>query len=146
MTVGAPNNDTLYSLSWVDLSQEPVILSHPDMGDRYFTFQLAAMTSDNFAYAGRRTAGSNAGHFALIGPGWNSELPEGVRAIERSPTPWILVAGRTLVDGAEVVPAVRALQQQHKLTPLSLWGTDGEVPEQREVFKPIGLTEDPLGP
>jgi hypothetical protein len=41
---------------------------------------------------------------------------------------------------------VRALQQQYRLTPLSLWGTDGEVPEQREVLQPIGLAEDPLGP
>jgi hypothetical protein len=143
---GCPNNDTLYSLSWVDLSQEPVILSHPDMGDRYFTFQLAAMTSDNFDFVGSRTTGSKAGHFALIGPGWNGELPDGVRAIERSPTPWMLVAGRTLVDGAQDVPAVRALQQQYKLTPLSLWGTDREVPEQREVLQPIAPTKDPLGP
>jgi hypothetical protein len=136
----------LYSLSWVDLSQEPVILSHPDMGSRYFTFQLAAMTSDNFDYVGSRTTGSKAAHFALIGPGWTGALPDGVRTIERSPTPWILVAGRTLVDGADDVPAVRALQQQYKLTPLSLWGTDRQVPEQRQVLKPISLTEDPLGP
>jgi hypothetical protein len=143
---GCPNNDTMYSLSWVDLSQEPVILSHPDMGDRYFTFQLAAMTSDNFDYVGRRTTGPNAGHFALIGPGWTGELPDGVNRIQPSPTPWILVGGRTLVDGAEDVPEVRALQQQYKLTPLSLWGTEREVPEQREVFQPIGLAQDPLGP
>ena len=60
MTVGVP----ITTLSWVDLSKEPVILTHPDMGDRYFTFQLAAMTSDNFDFGGRRTAGSEAGHFA----------------------------------------------------------------------------------
>jgi hypothetical protein len=143
---GCPNNDTLYSLSWVDLGQEPVILSHPDMGDRYFTFQLAAMTSDNFAYVGSRTTGSNAGHFALVGPGWNGELPDGVTPIERSPTPWILVAGRTLIDGVEDLPAVRALQQQYGLTPLSLWGTDQQVPDQRDVFEPVRSTEDPLGP
>jgi hypothetical protein len=66
---GCPNNDTLYSISWVDLGREPVILSHPDMGGRYFTFQLSAMTSDNFGYVGRRTTGPHAGHFALTGPG-----------------------------------------------------------------------------
>jgi hypothetical protein len=95
---------------------------------------------------GRRTTGSNPGHFALIGPGWAGDLPEGVRRIAPSPTPWVLVAGRTLVDGPEDVPAVRALQQQYRLTPLSLWGTDRELPERRQVLKPIGLAEDPLGP
>ncbi len=37
---GGVNNDTLYSASMLDVSEEPIILSHPDMGDRYFTFQL----------------------------------------------------------------------------------------------------------
>jgi hypothetical protein len=41
---GAPNQDRLYSVAWVDVSKEPVILSHPDMGDRYFTFELASWT------------------------------------------------------------------------------------------------------
>lgn len=143
---GCPNNDTLYSISWVDLSREPVILSHPDMGERYFTFQLAAMTSDNFGYIGRRTTGSRAGAFALVGPGWDGNLPEGVRRIDASPTPWVLVGGRTLVDGPEDLPNVRELQRQYRLTPLSLWGTDREVPELRQVLRPVDVAEDPLGP
>ena len=36
---GCPNNDTLYSVAWLDLSKEPVILSHPDMADRYSQLQ-----------------------------------------------------------------------------------------------------------
>ena len=38
---GSPNNDTLYSWGFFDLSKEPVVLVHPDMGQRYFTFELA---------------------------------------------------------------------------------------------------------
>ncbi|MGB6577200.1 MAG: hypothetical protein WBF34_04710 [Streptosporangiaceae bacterium] len=38
------------------------------------------------------------------------------------------------------------IQQQYTLTPLSLWGTGREVPEQRDVLKPVELTADPLGP
>src|SRR5450759_3541462 len=48
---GSPNNDTMYSVAWLDVRKEPVILSHPDMGERYFTFEIAGMSSDNFAYA-----------------------------------------------------------------------------------------------
>ena len=58
---GCPNNDTLYSTAWLDLSEEPVILSHPDMGDRYFTFELMGISSDNFAYVGQRATGAKAG-------------------------------------------------------------------------------------
>jgi hypothetical protein len=144
---GCPNNDTMYSVAWIDLTEEPVILSHPEMGDRYFSFQLAGMSSDNFGYVGQRTTGSRPGHFALIGPDWEGELPEGVKATERAPTPWILCLGRTLVDGAEDVPEVAALQQQYSLTPLSLWGqSDAKAPESRDVLKPIEMAEDPLGP
>jgi hypothetical protein len=101
---GCPNNDTLYSLAWLDLSDEPVILSHPDMAERYFTFELMGFTSDNIDYIGQRTTGSTAGHFAIAGPGWQGELPDGVRSVTPSPTPWVLVLGRTVVDGAADVP------------------------------------------
>ena len=119
---GCPNNDTLYSLAWLDLGKEPVILSHPDMGDRYFTFELMAFTSDNVDYVGQRTTGAEGGHFAVVGPGWRGELPAGVRPTTAAPTPWVLVLGRTLVDGTADVPTARALQAQYRLTPLSLWG------------------------
>jgi len=57
---GSPNNDTLYSMSILDLKKEPIILTVPDTGDRYFTFEFASMSSDNFAYVGKRTTGSKA--------------------------------------------------------------------------------------
>lgn len=143
---GCPNNDTLYSLAWVDLGKEPVILSHPDMGERYFTFELAAFTSDNFDYVGQRTTGSEAGDFAIVGPGWQGKLPPGVHLVATSPTPWILVLGRTLVDGPEDLPNARALQQQYHLRPLSTWDSRKPVPSRRDVYAPAEAAEDPLGP
>jgi len=119
---GAPNIDTLYSHAWVDVSKDPVILSHPDMGDRYFTFQLADYFSDNFDYAGMRATGSNAGHFAIVGPEWQGELPEGVTALKSSRTDIVYLAGRTLVahDKVDQEKAI-ALMKQFRLTPLSQW-------------------------
>lgn len=72
---GCPNNDTLYSTAWVNLHNEPVILSHPDMGDRYFAFELMGITSDNFDYIGQRSTGSEAYHFAIVGPDWSGSFP-----------------------------------------------------------------------
>jgi hypothetical protein len=85
---GCPNNDTLYSVAWLDLRDEPVILSHPDMADRYFTFELTGFSSDNFAHVGQRTTGTKAGHFAICGPGWRGDLPPEVQAAPPAPTPW----------------------------------------------------------
>lgn len=142
---GAPNNDTLYSIAWVDVSKEPLILSHPDMGSRYFTFELADIDSDNFAYVGTRTTGGKAGSFAIVGPQWKGTLPEGVKALPTSRTNAVLIFGRTLVDGPSDVPTVRALQDQYTLIPLSLWGKkDAVLPESRDVWKPFDPKTDPL--
>lgn len=142
---GSPNYDTLYSIAWLDVGKEPVILSHPDVKDRYFTFEIASMTSDNFDYVGSRTTGSKAGHFAITGPGWKGDLPKGVKRLEPSPTEGVLIFGRTAVTGPEDVPVVNRLQDQYKLTPLSFWGKpEAKVPKRRDVFKPFDRNEDPL--
>lgn len=142
---GSPNNDTLYSVAWLDVGAEPVILSHPETGARYFTFEIASMTSDNFAYVGKRTTGSKAGHFAICGPNWQGELPDGVQALPASPTAAVLILGRTAVMGPDDLTAVNQLQDQYQLTPLSLWGVPGaSLPERRDVPPPFDPQKDPL--
>ncbi len=141
----SPNDDTLYSFAWVDVSREPVILSHPDMGDRYFTFQLASLDSDNFGYVGKRATGSNAGSFAIVGPGWQGQLPAGISALPPSRTRSVMIAGRTLTDGPADVPAVNALQDQYTLVPLSYWGKkDAQLPASHDVWAPFDGKSDPL--
>lgn len=142
---GSPNQDTLYSTAWVDVSKEPVILSHPDMGDRYFTFELASMDSDNFAYVGKRTTGEKAGSFAITGPDWKGTLPDGVKPLPASRTPTVLIIGRTLIDGAADARAVTVLQDQFTLVTLSYWGErDAKLPDRRDVWKPFDPKSDPL--
>jgi hypothetical protein len=51
--VSAPNADTLYSLAWVDLS-EPQVFSHPDMGDRYYLFEMTDLWMTDFETPGTR--------------------------------------------------------------------------------------------
>ena len=141
---GSPNNDTPYSIAWLDVGKEPVVLSHPDMGDRYFTFEIAGLDSDNFAYVGKRTTGSAAGAFAIVGPNWQGDLPEGVTALSPSRTSAVLIFGRTLVDGADDMEEVKRLQDEYRLTPLSLWGADTLGPEDRDVWPPFPTDDDPL--
>jgi len=159
---GSPNNDTLYSCTILDLKKEPIILSVPDMGDRYYTFEFGSATSDNFGYVGKRTTGSKAAHYAIVGPDWKGKLPKGVISLAPSmgykllgdtgvpyvvsPTNSVFLFGRTAVHGADDAPAVNKLQDHYKLTPLSLFGKKDAVlpPEDHNVFKPFDRKTDPL--
>jgi hypothetical protein len=57
-TATNPNNDTLYSSAFLDLSRGPLILEVPEIGDRYYTLQFLDSYADSFAYIGTRTTGS----------------------------------------------------------------------------------------
>ena len=123
---GCPNNDTLYSIAWLDVGPEPIVLSHPDMGERYFTFELIGIDSNNIDYVGQRTTGSKPGNFLIAGPSWNKAgLPSDVDgSIARAQSDWVLIIGRTLVDGDADVAIVKELQDEYRLTPLSQWGQE----------------------
>src|SRR3954452_789924 len=64
-TVVAPNVDTLYSIAQLDLGKGPIVLEHPDMGRRYFVFELLDPYTNVIGYVGQRTTGSAAGRFAI---------------------------------------------------------------------------------
>jgi hypothetical protein len=115
--VTTPNNDTLYSLGWVDLAAGPQKLSLPDTKGRYYSVALIDAYTDNIEVLGRRQNGTNAAEFVLVGPRWNGTLPEGSRVV-RATTDDMLVLVRLLVDRPDDAPAVHALQDQLGLTPL----------------------------
>jgi hypothetical protein len=52
--VSAPNADTLYSVAWLDLDNEPIVFSYPDMGKRYFLFPMYSMQMNVVQSLGRR--------------------------------------------------------------------------------------------
>ncbi len=142
---GTPNNDTYYSVAWLDVSKEPIILSHGDMGDQYFTFEIASFNSDNFAYVGARTTGSKAGKFAIVGRNWKGTLPAGVKKLPASPTDNVLIFGRTAVKGEADGPSAIKKQATYQLTPLSQIGNPNYVvPENHDVLVPYNPKTDPL--
>ncbi|WFU54364.1 DUF1254 domain-containing protein [Bradyrhizobium pachyrhizi] len=115
------NFDTLYSPVWLDISQEPIILSVPDTGGRYYLLPMLDMWTDVFSVVGSRTTGTRAGSFAIVAPGWNGTLPEGLTKIV-APTPTIWILGRTQTNGPADYDNVHKVQDSYKLTPLSQWG------------------------
>jgi hypothetical protein len=121
-----PNFDTLYSLSWLDLAKEPVVISVPDTRGRYYLLQMLDMWTDTFAGVGKRTTGTGAGNFVVVGPRWQGELPQGLQRID-APTPFVWVIGRTRTDGPQDYDAVHKIQDAYKITLLSQWGKEPQT-------------------
>jgi hypothetical protein len=113
-----PNADTLYSISWLDLAKEPVLLHVPDTHGRYYLMQLLDAWTETFSVPGKRTTGTAEGWFAIVGPGWKGELPPGTRRID-SPTNTVWLLGRTQTNNASDYDFVRSIQGGYQLALLS---------------------------
>ena len=98
--VTAPNADTLYTTSFLDVGKEPWVLSVPDLKGRYFLLPMLDGWTNVFQVPGKRTTGTEPQTYAITGPGWKGSLPAGVKGY-RSPTsivwlhpgPWRLDRG-----------------------------------------------------
>ena len=109
--VVSPNADTLYSAAWLDVSKEPIILSVPEMGKRYYLMQFLDGWSNTFACPGTRTTGNGKGDFAIVGPDWKGSVPTGMQEY-RCPTNTAWLIGRTQTNGKDDYDAVQSAQQQ----------------------------------
>ncbi len=125
------NFDTLYSIAYLDLTKEPMVVSWPDTDGRYFLLPMLDAWTDVFASPGWRTTGTQAQTFLIAPQGWRTDLRD--RAIEEfklpkdtqridAPTPYIVIIGRTKTDGPPDYDAVHKIQAGYTVTPLSQWG------------------------
>ncbi len=134
----SPATDFLYSVSWYDVRREPIIITIPESGDRYYSVQFMEYYSDIFAYAGTRATGGKAGRFLLADANWKGEAPAGITRVIRAPTPTgaVLIRVGFRDDRSKLAP-VYALQDATDLRPVSKWLAGDMSPSvQRDVTDP----------
>ena len=146
-----PNFDTLYSVAWLDLTKEPVVVSAPDTGGRYYLLPMLDMWTDVFASPGWRTTGTQAGTYIIVPPGWRPDLrdrlieefklPKDTQRID-SPTPYVWIIGRTKTDGPKDYGTVHKIQAGFKVTLLSRFGKSPE-PVQIKIDPTIDMKTPP---
>ncbi len=120
-----PNRDTLYSVAWLNLNQGPILLTIPQIGDRYYLFHMMDMWTDTFAGPSSRTIGSEGGQFLIVGPNWNGQLPANSSPevkelvhdfrLIKSPTNQVWILARLEVGSEAEYSTIHAIQDGYQL-------------------------------
>src|SRR6202171_3982421 len=117
-----PNSDTPYSLLWLDLRAEPIVLSVPAVDkSRYYSVMVCDGHTFNYGYIGSRATGSDAGDYMVGGPNWQGATPPGIKKVFQSTTQFSAAAYRTQLFNAEDMPNVEKVQAGYKVQPLSAY-------------------------
>lgn len=134
----APNADTLYTMAWFDLTDEPWLISVPKMEDRYYILPFLDGWSEVFHVSSAPLNGGEPQVIALTGPDWTGELPEGV-VEAKSPTAMVWMLGRIYATGTvEDYDKVHTLQDGFDLRPISAQGQDW-IPPNGNVIAGIDM-------
>ena len=119
-SVVTPNSDTPYSILWMDLRAEPIVLSVPAVEKgRYYTIQLEDGNCFNFGYVGSRATGNEPGDYMVVGPDWKGTRPPSIKKVFNSTTQFAVGAYRTQLFNPEDMPNVVKVQSGYKVRPLS---------------------------
>jgi hypothetical protein len=115
-----PNSDTPYSLGFMDLRAEPIVISVPAIEkSRYYSVQLCDGNTFNYGYIGTRATGSEAGHYMVVGPDWKGATPPGIKKVFNSTTEFSMAIFRTQLFNPTDMPNVIKIQEGYKMQPLS---------------------------
>ncbi len=117
-----PNSDTPYSLLFLDLRAEPIVLSVPAVEKtRYYSMMLCDGNTFNYGYIGSRATGSDAGDYLVVGPNWQGATPPGIKKVFQSSTQFSAVVYRTQLFDAADMPNVEKVQAGYKVQPMSTY-------------------------
>jgi hypothetical protein len=133
--IETPNTETLYSIAVVDLQDGPVVIIHPDFGDRYFRTSIWELHGDTHTIS-QKHDGSAPPPYAVVPVGWTGTLPSDLKRIGVR-SRYVQFAPHIAVTGEEDLPKVHELQKGLKLIALKDWGKSNEEMKPGEQMRPI---------
>lgn len=124
-----PNATTLYGFSFIDLQKEPVVIEHPAVTDRYFSFQIMDQYGIFFMMVGNQFNGTEARSYLLVPPGYSGKLPGEFATTEviQSPSRTVWGGSRLAVMTGtdDEIKRLNGYQDKITVTPLSKWIANG---------------------
>jgi hypothetical protein len=133
--IETPNTETLYSIILLDLKDGPVVIVHPDFGERYFRTSIWDLHSDTHTIS-QKQDGREPPPYAIVPLNWNGEIPTGMKRI-RLRSRYVILAPHVAVYGYDDLSNVHALQKAFKAIALKDWGKSNEVLKPGEPIRPI---------
>jgi hypothetical protein len=120
--VVAPNDDTLYASAFMNLAEQPMILTIPNTTATYSLLTVDAY-GDIFQ---TNIPAATAGTYALTAPGWTGKLPAGVTQV---PVPfvfsvWIIRADKFSADRTNETAAAEGFRASLLAATLSQYAQD----------------------
>ncbi|QDT68772.1 Proton-gated ion channel precursor [Planctomycetes bacterium MalM25] len=118
--VVTPNIDTPYSLLWMDLRSEPLVLAIPEISEeRYYSVQLIDLFKYCFAVISDRTSSNSSANFLVAGPDWQGEAPANIDQVFRCKTEFAMAVYRTQLRGKNDLENFRNIRSQYTVQTLS---------------------------
>ena len=114
------NADTVYFLSFIDLSSGPMVVETPPQALAIFD-DMAFNWMVDFGFAGPDRG--EGGRFLLLPPGYEGDLPDSGFHLGRSRTNRALALGRSFMQDSDPKPTADLIKQTMKIYPYTPGGT-----------------------
>ena len=142
IAVVSANSDTPYSLLWMDLRSEPMVLTVPKIDEsRYYSVMLQDLGTNLLPYIGSRTTGNDGGNFLVTSSDWAGKIPDGIESTITSTSDFLFVVFRTQLINSNDISNVIKVQEGYSIQPLSQY-MNTEAPDAKPAPGFIPWVED----
>ena len=142
--IETPNTETLRSTAGVDLEDGPLVVVHPEFGERYFRTSVWELSGATHTISQKRD-GAHPAPCALLPAGWNGTVPGGMKTI-RAHSRYALIAPHIGVTGEDDLAQARVAQDGLRLVALKDWDRSRREVEPGRPMRPLrrpGTTTPP---